>query len=134
MKSKKDAKSPAAAESKRDSTEFQPAPGSDKEQERPKLAVIDFSEGTVDAAVAGEVGRTATEAVVAELNKKNRFDINPRRSLQKVLSDLNITDTTNLDEPTVGRIGRYAEVNYVLYGTVDNCRSVKTPNQKGTSA
>jgi curli biogenesis system outer membrane secretion channel CsgG len=133
-KSKKDARSPAAAESKRDSTEFQPAPGSEKEQERPKLAVIDFSEGTVDAAVAGEVGKTATEAVVAELNKKNRFDIYPRRSLQKVLSDLNITDTTNLDEPTVGRIGRYAEVNYVLYGTVDNCRIGKTPNQKGTSA
>ncbi|MDP2886988.1 MAG: CsgG/HfaB family protein [Ignavibacteria bacterium] len=93
----------------------------------PKIAVVDFKNGSFYE--SNTLGPGAASMVEAELVRSNRFVVVDRQNLEQILKEqkLSLSDLTN--EKDYSKVGRLLNTDYVLSGTVSEF-GVKT---EGTS-
>src|SRR3712207_6735629 len=83
-----------------------------------KIAVLDFFERTPYTKTQGSLGHQTAVSVAQELDKTGRFDVYSREDLEATMSELRIENGSLVSEQTAARIGKQADVDYVIYGDI----------------
>lgn len=86
--------------------------------EKPRIAVLDFTNGTIVNAQDAEVLRRVLGMTLAgALGKSGQFDVVERQQLAAVLQEQELSASGRIDEATAARAGKILGAQFMLLGT-----------------
>lgn len=84
----------------------------------PRIAVLDFTNGTVVGAKEADVLRTVLGMTLAgALRKSGQFDVVERQQLATILGEQDLGASGRVDEATAAKMGKVLGAQYMLLGT-----------------
>lgn len=87
-------------------------------QELPRIAVLDFTNGTVVGAKEADALRAVLGITLAgALRKSGQFDVVERQQLANLLKEQDLGASGRVDEQTAAKIGKVLGARYMLLGT-----------------
>ncbi|HON09519.1 MAG TPA: FlgO family outer membrane protein [Chitinispirillaceae bacterium] len=86
-----------------------------KTTEKLRLAVLPFSD---KAGAESEKGKAVAEIIVSNLDRSNRFTLVERGEFQKMLQEIELSQTDLVDEATAVKAGKIMAADAVLSGSI----------------
>lgn len=91
---------------------------------RKRVAVLDFDYGTVRSSVAAiwgtdqDVGKGITDLLVQKLVEDGKYRVIERKALDKILAEQNFSNSDRADPSTAARIGKVLGVDAIIIGSI----------------
>ena len=91
---------------------------------RPRIAVMDFDYATVQTASSAvfgtnvDIGKGIVDLLVTGLVKDGSFSVIERKSLDKIMSEQNFSNSNRADPSSAARIGKMLGVDAVIVGSI----------------
>jgi len=91
---------------------------------RKRVAVLDFDYGTVRSAVAAiwgtdqDVGKGIADLLVQKLVEDGKYRVIERKALDKILAEQNFSNSDRADPSTAAKIGKVLGVDAIIIGSI----------------
>ena len=91
---------------------------------RKRVAVLDFDYGTVRSSVAAiwgtdqDVGKGITDLLVQKLVEDGKYRVIERKALDKILAEQNFSNSDRADPSTAAKIGKVLGVDAIIIGSI----------------
>lgn len=91
---------------------------------RKRVAVMDFDYGTVRSSVAAiwgtdqDVGKGITDLLVQKLVEDGKYRVIERKALDKILAEQNFSNSDRADPATAAKIGKVLGVDAIIIGSI----------------
>lgn len=94
------------------------AAGSAAAQDRPRVAVLEFTNATSNRIFGDQLGDAASDEITTQLVKSGKFSVVERTRIAAILEEQRAGASGAIDPSTAARIGKVLGVQYVILGSI----------------